>query len=72
MLERELGEAVAAVLVENHAGRRLSVPKKAVTPTGVHAVVAANPDLSSNELAARLGVTARWIRYVRRELRGDA
>ena len=73
-LEKALGQEIAAAIVEKHSGCLLAVPSSVGLlnkASRIRHTVADNPELSNNELAKKLGVTSRWVREIRRQLRGN-
>lgn len=74
-LVQALGAEVASVLVDHYAGCRIDVPSKGHVER-IHRTIQLRNDvlhsgLSSNELAARHGVTSSWVRKLRVQLGVD-
>ena len=70
-----LGEELTRVLVENYAGCSVDIPSRGHVER-IHKTMCLHrdvleTDLSSNELAAKHGVTSMWVRKLRVRLRGE-
>ncbi|QEW19257.1 Mor transcription activator family protein [Marinibacterium anthonyi] len=74
-LVETLGEELTRVLVEAYAGCNIDVPSRGHVER-MHKTMCLwrdviETDLSSNELAAKHGVTSMWVRKLRSRLRGE-
>lgn len=69
-LAQDAGADVAAWLCEQYPAQSIDIPQGGRRARAAlrRETVAANPALSANELARRLGVSARYVRMLRKEL----
>ena len=71
-LAEELGEDVAAVLVERHASLTITIPNFAARIAEERRrFILTHPNVSANDCARELGITARRVEQIRQEARSD-